>query len=163
MREVGYARTLCFVSTVARVSHIRGVVDVVIPDQRLAVATDVVVREQLGRLRYQHHPCRANMLDRFGHGVVRPCKPVGSIEHPRCHQLLTSGEVFEATMPSVAGFTDDVLKIAVPGQGLLALLLALARRPELIILDEPSEGLDPVAIEELLQTLQAVRGPANAS
>jgi energy-coupling factor transporter ATP-binding protein EcfA2 len=66
-------------------------------------------------------------------------------------------------MPSVAGFTDDVLKIAVPGQGLLALLLALARRPELIILDEPSEGLDPVAIEELLQTLQAVRGPANAS
>ncbi len=39
----------------------------------------------------------------------------------------------------------------------LALLLALARRPELVILDEPSEGLDPVSIEELLQTLQEVR------
>ena len=39
----------------------------------------------------------------------------------------------------------------------LALLLALARRPELIILDEPSEGLDPVSIDELLQTLQEVR------
>jgi len=39
----------------------------------------------------------------------------------------------------------------------LALLLALARRPELIILDEPSEGLDPVSIEELLRTLQEVR------
>ena len=39
----------------------------------------------------------------------------------------------------------------------LALLLALARRPELIILDEPSEGLDPVSIEELLLTLQEVR------
>jgi ABC-2 type transport system ATP-binding protein len=38
----------------------------------------------------------------------------------------------------------------------LALLLALARRPELIILDEPSEGLDPVSIDELLQTLQEV-------
>lgn len=37
----------------------------------------------------------------------------------------------------------------------LALLLALSRRPELLILDEPSEGLDPVAIEELLQTLVA--------
>ena len=37
----------------------------------------------------------------------------------------------------------------------LALLLALARRPELLILDEPSEGLDPVAIEELLQSLIA--------
>ena len=38
----------------------------------------------------------------------------------------------------------------------LALLLALARRPELIILDEPTEGLDPVSIEDLLQTLQEV-------
>jgi ABC-2 type transport system ATP-binding protein len=35
----------------------------------------------------------------------------------------------------------------------LALLLALSRKPELLILDEPSEGLDPVAIEELLQRL----------
>lgn len=35
----------------------------------------------------------------------------------------------------------------------LALLLALARRPSLLILDEPTEGLDPVSIEELLQTL----------
>src|SRR5216684_3462027 len=35
----------------------------------------------------------------------------------------------------------------------LALLLALARQPDLVILDEPSEGLDPVAIEELLRAL----------
>src|SRR5437588_512304 len=38
----------------------------------------------------------------------------------------------------------------------LALLLALARRPELLILDEPSEGLDPVSIEELLQALVSI-------
>jgi ABC-2 type transport system ATP-binding protein len=37
----------------------------------------------------------------------------------------------------------------------LALLLAFARRPELLILDEPSEGLDPVGIEHLLHTLVA--------
>jgi ABC-2 type transport system ATP-binding protein len=37
----------------------------------------------------------------------------------------------------------------------LALLLALSRRPALLILDEPSEGLDPVSIEELLQALIA--------
>ena len=35
----------------------------------------------------------------------------------------------------------------------LALLLAFARRPDLLILDEPSEGLDPVGVEQLLQTL----------
>ena len=37
----------------------------------------------------------------------------------------------------------------------LALLLAFARRPQLLILDEPSEGLDPVGIEDLLQSLVA--------
>jgi ABC-2 type transport system ATP-binding protein len=44
----------------------------------------------------------------------------------------------------------------------LALLLALARRPELLILDEPSEGLDPVGIEDLLQSLvtQCAEGTA---
>jgi ABC-2 type transport system ATP-binding protein len=35
----------------------------------------------------------------------------------------------------------------------LALLLALARRPGLLILDEPSEGLDPVGVEQLLEGL----------
>jgi ABC-2 type transport system ATP-binding protein len=44
----------------------------------------------------------------------------------------------------------------------LALLLAFARRPEVLILDEPSEGLDPVGIEHLLQMLvtQAAEGVA---
>jgi ABC-2 type transport system ATP-binding protein len=37
----------------------------------------------------------------------------------------------------------------------LALLLALARSPQLLILDEPSDGLDPVSIEDLLQMLVA--------
>jgi ABC-2 type transport system ATP-binding protein len=41
----------------------------------------------------------------------------------------------------------------------LALLLALSRRSQLLILDEPSEGLDPVSIEELLQEIvKAVAG-----
>jgi ABC-2 type transport system ATP-binding protein len=44
----------------------------------------------------------------------------------------------------------------------LALLLALARQPKLLILDEPSEGLDPVGIEELLQSLVAQCGEGTA-
>jgi ABC-2 type transport system ATP-binding protein len=35
----------------------------------------------------------------------------------------------------------------------LALLLALSRRPALLILDEPSEGLDPIGVEQLLEGL----------
>jgi ABC-2 type transport system ATP-binding protein len=35
----------------------------------------------------------------------------------------------------------------------LALLLAFARRPELLILDEPSEGLDPIGVEQMLEGL----------
>lgn len=35
----------------------------------------------------------------------------------------------------------------------LALLLALCRRAELLVLDEPTEGLDPLAIEETLRLL----------
>jgi ABC-2 type transport system ATP-binding protein len=38
----------------------------------------------------------------------------------------------------------------------LALLLSLSRRPRLLILDEPSDGLDPVSIEEFLQELVLV-------
>jgi ABC-2 type transport system ATP-binding protein len=44
----------------------------------------------------------------------------------------------------------------------LSLLLALSRRPQLLILDEPSEGLDPVSIEELLQALVAAAAEGTA-
>ena len=37
-----------------------------------------------------------------------------------------------------------------------ALLLALARRPALLVLDEPTTGLDPVARQEVLQALMEV-------
>lgn len=36
-----------------------------------------------------------------------------------------------------------------------ALLLAFARRPKLLVLDEPSDGLDPIGIEHMLQKIVA--------
>lgn len=44
----------------------------------------------------------------------------------------------------------------------LALLLALARRPQLLILDEPTEGLDPVSVEQLLQSLVSAASDGTA-
>jgi ABC-2 type transport system ATP-binding protein len=38
----------------------------------------------------------------------------------------------------------------------LALLLALSRRPSLLILDEPGDGLDPCGVEQLLESLVAL-------
>jgi ABC-2 type transport system ATP-binding protein len=40
----------------------------------------------------------------------------------------------------------------------LALLLALARRPELLILDEPSDGLDAISIQEFATASNRRRG-----
>jgi ABC-2 type transport system ATP-binding protein len=44
----------------------------------------------------------------------------------------------------------------------LAMLLAFARRPELLILDEPSDGLDPMGIEQLLETMVALASEGTA-
>ncbi|HXE64502.1 MAG TPA: ABC transporter ATP-binding protein [Bryobacteraceae bacterium] len=44
----------------------------------------------------------------------------------------------------------------------LALLLAIARQPALLILDEPSEGLDPVGVEQLLESLVTQCGEGTA-
>jgi ABC-2 type transport system ATP-binding protein len=40
----------------------------------------------------------------------------------------------------------------------LMLLLALARAPELLILDEPTEGLDPIMVDSVLQSLVEAAG-----
>lgn len=43
----------------------------------------------------------------------------------------------------------------------LALAMALARRPRLLILDEPSAGLSPKAVEEMYEILGIIKGKMN--
>lgn len=43
----------------------------------------------------------------------------------------------------------------------LALAMTLATRPQLVILDEPSAGLSPKAVEEMYRMLQAIRETRN--
>src|SRR5215472_987312 len=51
-------------------------------------------------------------------------------------------------------FDRKIKKLSKGMRTQLALLLGIARGPEMLVLDEPSEGLDPVAIEILLQLLK---------
>ena len=51
-------------------------------------------------------------------------------------------------------FDRKIKKLSKGMRTQLALLLGIARGPEMLVLDEPSEGLDPVAIETLLQFLR---------
>ncbi len=92
-------------------------------------------------------------------GMVRPTAGGGSVLGHRIDDRESSLAIRKA----VASVAEDNRKVKALSKGMrtkLALLLALARRPSLLILDEPSEGLDPVSIEELLQTLVGVAADA---
>jgi ABC-2 type transport system ATP-binding protein len=51
-------------------------------------------------------------------------------------------------------FDRKIKKLSKGMRTQLALLLGIARGPEMLVLDEPTEGLDPVAIEILLKLLK---------
>jgi ABC-2 type transport system ATP-binding protein len=55
------------------------------------------------------------------------------------------------------GESDKIATLSFGGRTKLALLLALSRRPELLVLDEPTTGLDPVSKQQVFgELLQAV-------
>ncbi len=53
-------------------------------------------------------------------------------------------------------FDRKIKKLSKGMRTQLALLLGIARGPELLVVDEPTEGLDPVAIEIFLQMLKGL-------
>jgi ABC-2 type transport system ATP-binding protein len=92
-------------------------------------------------------------------------------EDKRLYGYMTVEQIIRFTSSFYPDWRPDVVKTLLkqydlpPGRKIrslskgtrtkLALLLAFARQPKLLILDEPSEGLDPVGIEDLLQSLVA--------
>lgn len=57
------------------------------------------------------------------------------------------------------GADDKIATLSFGSRTKLALLLALARRPELLVLDEPTTGLDPVSKQQAFgELLRAVEG-----
>jgi ABC-2 type transport system ATP-binding protein len=92
-------------------------------------------------------------------------------EDKRLYNYMTVEQMIRFTTGFFPGWHDDIAnallrhfelpaerKVRHLSKGMrtkLALLLAIARRPALLILDEPSEGLDPSGVEQLLEALVA--------
>lgn len=100
-------------------------------------------------------------------------KLVGYVaEDKRLYSYMTVQEVLDFTRPFFPKWSSDtesdlVRRFALPtsrrikalSKGMrtkLTLALALSRRPELLILDEPGEGLDPIALEQMLECVVKV-------
>ncbi|HJP80234.1 MAG TPA: ATP-binding cassette domain-containing protein [Pseudonocardiaceae bacterium] len=49
---------------------------------------------------------------------------------------------------------DDVLKLSLGNQQRVQLAAALVHRPDILVLDEPFSGLDPVAVDVMIQVLR---------
>jgi ABC-2 type transport system ATP-binding protein len=109
----------------------------------------------------------------FGKSICDPsatveiCRRVGYVsEDKRLYPYMTVQQILDFTRPLFPSWSCEreralVEQFALPpdrkfkalSKGMrtkLALVLAVARRPELLILDEPSEGLDPGATEQML-------------
>ena len=92
-------------------------------------------------------------------------------EDKRLYNYMTVGQTIRFTSGFFPGWSHNVAdallrryelpagrKVRHLSKGMrtkLALLLAVARRPALLMLDEPSEGLDPRGVEQLLEALVA--------
>ncbi|HMH16175.1 MAG TPA: ABC transporter ATP-binding protein [Edaphobacter sp.] len=92
-------------------------------------------------------------------------------ESKQLYDYMTVGQILRFTRPFYSDWDRDLEKellatfelpldrrIKSLSKGMrtkTALLLAFARRPKLLILDEPSDGLDPIGIEQMLQKLVA--------
>jgi ABC-2 type transport system ATP-binding protein len=103
-------------------------------------------------------------------GLAAARRRIGYVgEDKRLYGYMTAGELLTFMRSIYPSWRDDrerrfCKKFSIPldqkckalSKGMrtkLAMVLALSRQLELLILDEPSEGLDPVATEQLLESI----------
>ena len=102
--------------------------------------------------------------------VARALARVGYVpERPHLYSMLTVAEALRYHAPFFSSFDERLSADLLSGFGLkrsarlsrlskgemgkLMMLLALAQRPDLLVLDEPTDGLDPAARREVLAAL----------
>lgn len=103
-------------------------------------------------------------------GAVRVRRNIAYVsESKQLYDYMTVGQILRFTRPFYSDWDTSLEKELLATFGLpldrrikslskgmrtkTALLLAFARRPKLLVLDEPSDGLDPIGIEQMLQKL----------
>ncbi|MFG2040410.1 ATP-binding cassette domain-containing protein [Dactylosporangium sp. NPDC048998] len=79
----------------------------------------------------------------------------GTLGRERAMEVLALARIEEHTQTPVGRCPDGVLRE-------MGLAVALLRRPRLLVLDEPTRGLNPRSRERLLETVNRVRGGGTA-